>query len=130
MRLYYSPGACSLAAHIVLEETGLPYEPVRVTTADRSNWRPEYLAVNPRGYVPALAVEDWVMTENAAIMLFLARQRPEAGLLPRAPRELGRCLEWLLWQADTAHIAFAQQFRPERLVGDAAHHPVVQAGGR
>jgi glutathione S-transferase len=128
VKLYYSPGACSLASHIVLEESGLPYEAVRVTVADRSNWRPEYLAVNPRGYVPALAVDGWVMTENAAIMLLIARQRPEVGLLPDSPRELARCLEWLAWQTNTAHIAFAQHWRPERFADGEAEQRAVVAG--
>jgi len=107
LKLYYSPGACSLASHIALIETGAPFELSRVPVADKSNKRPEYLAVNPRGYIPALEADAWTMTENAAIMIYLARRYPEARLLPDDDNEvLARALEWLVWQSSTAHPAF------------------------
>lgn len=116
MKLFYSPGACSFAAHVVLEEVGAAYELVSVPVADRSNWKPEYLAVNPRGYVPALAADDWVMTENTAIMLFLAGRAPGANLLPKDPKALAKALEWAVWQTNTAHTAFATLWRSERFL--------------
>jgi glutathione S-transferase len=128
VRLYYSPGACSLASHIVLEETGLPFEAVRTPTAEGAHRTPEYRAINPRGFVPALEEDGRVLTENAAIMLYLAHRRPEAGLLPEEPEPLGRCLEWLSWQASTAHIAFAQHWRPERFADGEEERRVVVAG--
>jgi glutathione S-transferase len=78
MKLYYSPGACSLSDHIVLEWIGQPYEAVRVSREDRQT--AEYLAINPAGAVPALAVDGWVLTQNAAILNYLADSHPEAGL--------------------------------------------------
>lgn len=116
MKLFFSPGACSLASHIALIETGAPFELAKFPVADKSNWKPEYLAINPRGFIPALAVDDWIMTENAAIMLYLAQRYPAANLLPSQPAPLAKALEWLLWQSSTAHPAFAHLWRPERFV--------------
>ena len=78
MKLYYSPGACSLSDHIVLEWIGKPFEAVRVSREERQT--PEYLAINPAGAVPALALDGWVLTQNAAILNYLADSHPEAGL--------------------------------------------------
>jgi glutathione S-transferase len=116
MKLFYSPGACSLASHIALIETGAPFELAKFPVADKSNWKPEYLAINPRGFIPALAIDDWIMTENAAIMLYLAQRYPAANLLPPQPALLAKALEWLLWQSSTGHPAFALLWRPERFV--------------
>ena len=78
MKLYYSPGACSLSDHIVLEWIGKPYEAIRFSREERQS--PEYLAINPAGAVPALALDGWVLTQNAAILNYLADSHPEAGL--------------------------------------------------
>lgn len=78
IKLYYSPGACSLADHIVLEWIGKPYEAVRVSREERR--APAYLAINPAGAVPALEDDGWVLTQNAAILNYLADTHPEAGL--------------------------------------------------
>src|SRR5215218_5794285 len=82
LKLFYSPGACSLAPHIVLEETGADYEPVRVALAKGEQRTPEYLKINPKGRVPALADGDWVLTENPAILRYLARSFPAMRLWP------------------------------------------------
>ncbi|MGH8516343.1 MAG: glutathione S-transferase N-terminal domain-containing protein, partial [Panacagrimonas sp.] len=88
-RLFHSPGACSMAPHIVLEELGVPYEAVRVVIAEGGNRTPEYLSVNPRGRVPALWVNDAggerILTEAMAIMVYLARRHPQPSLLPEDP---------------------------------------------
>ena len=126
MKLFYSPGACSLASHIAAIETGAPFELVKVPVADRSNWQPDYLAINPRGFIPALEVNGQVMSENAAIMLYLAHTYPAAKLLPAEPRALARALEWLLWQSSTAHPVFAHLWRPERFVDTAEEKEMVK----
>ena len=86
--LYYAPGACSLASHIALEETGAPYETVRLDLAKGDQRAAEYLAVNERGRVPALVDEDWVLTENTAILRPHRAQssagRPVAASAPRS----------------------------------------------
>ena len=88
-RLFHSPGACSLAPHIVLEELGIAYEPVRVVIAEGANRKPEYLGINPRGRVPALGIKDEqgerVLTESVAIAVYLARRHPSPSLLPEDP---------------------------------------------
>lgn len=127
MKFYYSPGACSLAPHVALRETGTNFEPVRVMVADRENYAAAYLAVNPRGRVPALEVGGEVFTEAAALLVYIASRAPEAGLLPPAgTAELVRTLEWLAWFSNSLHIAYAHYWRPERfLPADADNSAMV-----
>lgn len=119
MKLYFAPNACSLAVHIAAREAGIPIAlvPVDLTThtlADGS----DYYAVNPRGYVPALALDDGtVLTEVAALVQYVADLRPEANLAPKAGTldrvklhawltfigtELHKQFSPWLWHADTA----------------------------
>lgn len=129
--LYYSPGACSLAPHIVLNETGEAFELRRFSTAERANHSPEYLAVNPKGRIPALLIDDFVLTETPAILAYLGRRFPGAGLYPAGPsQDEARCLELLAWSSNTVHVAFAQLFRPERFVPREADQPPVKESGR
>ena len=114
MKLYYAPGACSLSQHINLREAGLPFELERVDlkakrTADGS----DYLAVNPKGQVPALALDDGqVLTENPVIAEYIADQRPDAGLIPADGMERYRVLEWLSFAGSELHKTFGPLFRP------------------
>lgn len=128
--LYYSPGACSLAAHIVLEELGLAYEAVRISTADGAQRSPEYLEINPRGRVPALAVDGKVLVENVAILAWLGGGFPDRGLWPAKTWEQAQALSFMAWLADTVHPAFAHFYRPERYVEGAAARDAVKAVGR
>ncbi|WP_159016371.1 glutathione S-transferase family protein [Cognatiluteimonas profundi] len=119
MKLYYSPGACSLSDHIVLEWIGQPYEAVRVSREDRQT--AEYLAINPAGAVPALAAPDgWVLTQNAAILNYLADSHPEAGLggdgSARSRAEVNR---WLGVANADIHPAFHPLFGSTAYLGDA-----------
>jgi glutathione S-transferase len=116
--LYYSPGACSMSAHIALEEVGAEYELRVVKLAENQQRQPDYLAINPRGRVPVLVLDDGtVLTECAAILLYLARKFPKAKLWPEDPLAQARCIEWLSWLASSVHVAFAQTRRPPRFVG-------------
>lgn len=135
-RLFYSPGACSMAPHIVLEEMGMPFEPVRVVIAEGGNRTPEYLAVNPRGRVPALTWREGdrekVLTEAMAIMTWLSMRHPQVSLLP-APRteSFVRALEWMGWLGSTMHQAGVRTvFRPERFTKDPAGAPAIAEQGR
>ncbi|MBX2868774.1 MAG: glutathione S-transferase C-terminal domain-containing protein [Acidiferrobacterales bacterium] len=129
--LYYSPGSCSLAPHIVLNEIGKPFELRKFATANRENYSTEYLDVNPKGRIPALVMDGFTITENPAILAFLGRQFPEANLYPVAtPQSEARCLELLAWSSNTAHVAFAQLFRPERFVLDEVDHGPVKESGQ
>ena len=109
MKLYYSPGACSLASHIALEEVGLAYEAVRVDlkskkTADGR----DYLAVNEKGYVPTLALDSGgVLTENAAVLTYIADQDPGGRLSPaHGSFARYRFAEWLNFIATELHKGF------------------------
>jgi glutathione S-transferase len=129
--LYYSPGSCSLAPHIVLNEIGQPFELRKFSTADRANYSAEYLAINPKGRIPALEIDGFVLTENPAILAYLGRKFPSAGLYPADASEAeARCLELLAWSSNTVHVAFAQLFRPERFVPNEQSYPPVKESGR
>jgi glutathione S-transferase len=92
LKLYYSPGACALASHIALEEAEAEYELVKIDLSKGEQKTPEYLAVNPAGVTPALVTDEGVLTENLAIMWYVAAAHPEAGLLPPAeePYQIAR----------------------------------------
>jgi len=114
MKLYYSPGACSLAPHIALEETGDRFELSRVDIAANQQNSPEYLRINPNARVPALTDGDWVLTEAPAILRYIAARHPAAGLWPWDPREEARCAEWLNWLSSTIQPAFVHVRRAAR----------------
>jgi glutathione S-transferase len=128
--LYYSPEACSLAPHIALEETGQPFE-VRLTAlATGAQREPEYLAVNPKGRVPALVEGDFVITECPAVLLYIARRYPDAALWPSDLQEEARCAEWLGWCASGLHEAFGHMRRPERFADSVSGRNEVSEKGR
>ncbi|MXN74062.1 glutathione S-transferase [Burkholderia sp. 4701] len=132
--LYYSPGACSLAAHIALEETGAPFDTEIVSVAQGDNLRAHYLAINPKARVPALAIpgEPRVLTETPAILGYLARRHPDARLLPLDdPLREARCQEWLAWLVGWVHgVGYGALWRPGRFIDDASVHGAISAHGR
>jgi glutathione S-transferase len=131
MKLFYSPGACSLATHIALEESGCDFEPVRVTIAEGQHLGPDFLAINPHARVPALATERGVITENIAILNLIADLFGAEGSLPRNdPYASARCNELVAWFASSVHIAFAQVWRGSRFTDDQALWPAIETGGR
>jgi glutathione S-transferase len=116
LRLYYSPGACSLAVHVVLEEIGLDYEIECVNVLEGDNLREPYLSINPRGRVPALADGDALLRETVALLVHLALSHPQARLLPPVgSHDFAHCLEWLSWIGSTPHIRLFQFWRPHRV---------------
>jgi len=125
--LYYSPGACSLAAHAALHEWGAPFEARRVTLAKGEHHNPEYLALNPRARVPLLLIDGEAVRENSAILTWIGQQN---GLYPAAGTiEAARCGEWLAWLTSTVHISFALIWRGERFATDAALHSALRQRG-
>ena len=129
LKLYYSPGSCALAPHIALEETGADYEPVRVNLPGGEQNTPDYRRINFKGRVPALADGDFVVTENPAVLRYIARRFPTAALWPDDPRDEARCAEWLAWMSSTIHVAYAHVRRPERYAtGEEAIANVVAKG--
>jgi glutathione S-transferase len=129
--LYYSPGACSLAAHIVLEEIGDPFSLSLVSSSDGSTRSPEHLLLNPKGRVPVLTVEDMVYTELPAILFHLALSNPAAGLAPETTEKLVRCMEWFNWLSGTVHaVAVRMVWRSENFSSDLAQQSDTIAIGK
>ena len=95
MKIYYSPGACSLAAHIVLEEIGLPYERELISSMDGSTESATYLSINPKGRVPALDIGGALITEVSAITAYLGMSYPQKAMerLPNWTEHTGRMLQ-------------------------------------
>lgn len=113
MLLYFKPGACSLSSRIVLHELDLPFNAVQVDTeAGVTETGADYRAVNPKGYVPALEVSPGVViTENPAILQYLADLAPQAGLAPEAGTlERAQLQEWLNFTSSELHKAFGPWF--------------------
>jgi glutathione S-transferase len=115
MQLYFSPGACSLASHIIVRETGLPVELKRTDVKTKKlEDGADFFAVNSKGAVPALRLDDGqVLTEGPVIMQYLADQKPDTRLAPKAGTlERYRLLEWLNYITSEVHKGFSPLFNP------------------
>jgi glutathione S-transferase len=124
LTLYYSPGACSLAPHVALEEAGVPYEIRLVSIAEGSHKSAAYRAINPRERVPTMIIEGTAVTEVPALLAHVASLRPELTLMPRpGSLEHARCFELMAFLSSSLHIAYAQLWRPERFL---TGHPDLQ----
>lgn len=116
MKLYYSPGACSMAPHIVLREAGLKFDLEQVDLAGKKTaGGDDYTKINSKGYVPAVKLDDGqVLTEGVAIMQYLADQKPESGLAPKAgTMERYRLMEWLNFISTEIHKSFSPLWNPK-----------------
>lgn len=122
LKLFYAPNACSLASHIALEEAGADYEAVRVDFASGEQKTPDYLKINPKGRVPALATDKGVLTENPVILGYVAQTFPNAKLAANDDSfAFGHMQAFNMYLASTLHVAFAHAFRAERYAdGDEA----------
>jgi glutathione S-transferase len=128
LTLYYAPGACSLAAHIVLEESGEAYEAQRIDLGKGEQRTPAYLKIHPQGSVPALRLDSGdAITENTAILPYLGKR---FGLWPKDPLAETRALSLIGFFASTVHPAHAHISRPERYASDPSHFPNLQETGR
>ncbi|MBU6403793.1 MAG: glutathione transferase GstA [Pseudomonadota bacterium] len=115
MKLYFSPGACSLSPHIVLHELGLPFEAVQVDLkSKRLKDGADFWKINPKGYVPTLQLDDGaILTEGPAIVQYLADQKPTAGLAPaNGTFARYRLQEWLNFISTELHKQFSPLFNP------------------
>jgi glutathione S-transferase len=124
-QLFYSPGACSMAVHIILEEVGAEFELIAVSVANRDTQREPYLSINPKGRVPALRIpgETKVLTELPAILRYLASRYPAHGLAQTEnPLLEARTAEWLAWLSGWVHsVGYGLIWRPERFDPDPSH---------
>src|SRR5258706_10089326 len=119
LKLFSSPGACSMASHITLEEVGASYQPQPTLIPKGEHQSETYLKVNPRGKVPALQLDDGqVITENTAILSYLGKQFPQAKMWPSDPVTEARAISTMAWFSNTVHISFAHIMRAERFTTD------------
>ncbi len=128
--LYYYPGACSLAPLLVLEELGVPFEARLVDFLHDEQKTPAYLKLNPKGRVPLLSVDGFILTENPAILRYLAVSIGDGSLWPRGEQDDARCLELLTWVASTVHAIYSHVTRPERYVDGDDARAAVRTKGR
>lgn len=132
LKLYYSTGACSMAPHILLEEVGEPYATELVSINAGKTRSPEFLAINPKGRVPALVTrEGEILTEVPAIAWYIAAGAASIKLLPQGGLPLARCFEWFNWLSGTVHTsAFGAYWRAHRFLEDEKLYPPLQQKGR
>jgi glutathione S-transferase len=117
MKLYFTPGTCALADHITLEWIGAPYDAQLVTREERK--QPAYLAINPAGAVPALDVDGWILTQNVAILNYLADRFPEAKLGgDGTPKSRAIVNQWLSIVNSDVHPLFKVFFGAADFLGD------------
>jgi glutathione S-transferase len=126
--LFYAPGACSMAAHIVLEESGEKYEPKRMDLTKGEQKTAEYMKIHPLGRVPALKLDDGSpLSENTAILPFLGKR---FNLWPTDPVREAKALSVIGFFASSVHPANAHVSRPERYTDDKSAFPGLQAKGK
>ena len=129
MKLYSKPGACSTADHIALQWTGQPFE-LKVMTAAKMK-APEYLAINPTGAVPAIVDGDFVLTQNAAIMGYIADRYPQAGLGgDGSAQQRAEAARWLSFVNSDVHPAFTPLFAPGKFIADESEFDAIKATAR
>jgi glutathione S-transferase len=125
--LYYAPHTCSLACHIALEDAGAEYALVRISFAADEQREPEYLAVNPKGRVPALVTDHGVLTETPAILAFVAQTFPQARLAPlHDPFVFAQVQAFNSYLCATLHVAHSHRMRGDRWAEDAAAIAAMQ----
>ena len=119
LKFYYASGSCALASHIALEEAGAEYEAVRISFAANEQRKPDYLAINPKGRVPALVTDRGVLTETPAILAYVAQSFPQAQLAPAGdPFAFARVQSFNSYLCSTVHVAHAHKGRGVRWADD------------
>lgn len=118
IKLFFSPGACSLAAHIVLEELGSPYQTIKVDLKTHTTESGDYYKINPQGAVPVLKLEDGsLLTQNLAVLIYLGNLDTQYRLIPKPGTiERIRCYEWLGFCNSDLHKSFGPLFNPAHYV--------------
>src|SRR5438132_3291500 len=119
IKLYYAPDTCALASHIALEEAGAEYSTVRIDFAREEQRSQNYLAVNPKGRVPAMVTERGILTETPAILAFVAQSFPGARLAPLGdPFAFAQVQAFNSYLCSTVHVAHAHRVRGYRWADD------------
>jgi glutathione S-transferase len=119
LKFFYAPNTCALASHIALDEAGAAYETVRIDFGANEQRKPEYLAINPKGRVPALATDRGILTETPAILAFIAQSFPRAKLAPLDDAfAFARVQAFNSYLCSTVHVAHAHRMRGVRWADD------------
>ena len=127
LTLFYSPNSCALASHLALELSGLRYEARRVDIANNEQRSAAYLKINPKGRVPALVTEHGVLTENPAILVYIAQLAPAAQLAPlQDPFAFAQLQSFNSYLASTVHVAHAHRYRGYRWADDPEAHEAMR----
>ena len=128
LTLYYSPGACSMAPHIALEETGTEYGAELVLLRTKQNLTEDYRRINPRTRVPALKLDDGsILTENLAILSYIARRFPDAKLMPTEAEAEAKCLSLMSFFSSSVHVAYGHYAKPARYASDESAFEMIKA---
>lgn len=114
LKLYFSKGSSALAAHILLEDVGQPYEAEEVSIPAGQHQTPAFLGLNPKGRLPVLRTPDGALTENPAILEYIAAAHPNAGLIPKGLFQQSQARSLSAYLCATAHVAFAHKQRGAR----------------
>jgi glutathione S-transferase len=130
MKLYYAPGACSIGIHVLLEEIGKPYDKQIVNLREGEQYKAPYTGITPKSKVPALQRDDGsVVTEFPVIAYFLARQNPQANLMPSDDEAALRAFEAMEYVVGTMHgQGFGRLFRPANYASEAEQEQVKARG--
>ena len=121
LKLYYSPGSCALASHIALQEAGAAYTAERIDFKSSQQTSPEYLAINPKGRVPALVTDRGILTETPAVLAFIAQSFPQARLAPlEDPFAFAQAQAFNSYLCSTVHVAHAHRGRAYRWANEEA----------
>jgi glutathione S-transferase len=127
LKLYYAPNTCALATHIALEEAGANYSTERISFADNQQRSASYLAINPKGRVPALVTDEGTLTETPAMLAYVAQTHPAARLAPfEAPFAFAQVQAFNSYLCSTVHVAHAHRMRGYRWADDPAAIAAMQ----
>jgi glutathione S-transferase len=127
LTLYFAPGACSFVPHCLLQASGVAFEPQMVKLHKGEQNEVAYQSINPRGQVPVLVDNGQVVTQIAAICLYLDEKFPQAGFLPKAGMARARVLETLMWMNNTVHPTFTHVFMPQKFSPNAEVQADIKA---
>ena len=120
LTLYYATDTCALASHIALKDAGADYRLQRIDFATAQQRSDAYLALNPKGRVPALVAPEGILTETPAILAYIAQSYPQAGLAPADPFRFAKVQEFNSYLCSTLHVAHAHRMRGYRWADDEA----------
>ena len=131
IKLWFSPGACSVAPRMLLNEIGAPFEAIRVPIAEGANLKDDFTRINPKKRVPVLALDDEIITELPAIATAISHLSPGRHLMGKSALDSARVYEWMNWLSGTLHAqGFGSLWRPQRFSDDPAVYDSIMAKGR